>query len=502
MEFLTEKQKEVLQNLQNIFPNKDVNSLIQIITQHEVPDEGNIIMEIMENDEENQNPNVNDNVEVIANLLKEYLPFVVFEFLDQKALEFQNQPMHVIQAYISEVLDDQSKVPTKKNQAKAKKTHSLTIERLLIKYPDPKEHFVQKESKVSDAYKACTRNRLKVLFPKQSAKKIDQVLAKNKWHFLPSYKDLKKARSTMKNPRVLKKFELEQFENKALAEEVFFADHETTIQEILDKKQNSSAIFECQCCFDDKVLLEDMISCDQEHMFCPQCVNRGCETAIGDSKTELKCFADCDGKFPLSSIQRVLDPVIFEKYCQRLQIEEIVAAGIQGLEHCRHCGRGNICSPNSKVFYCINEECLKHTCRLCNEDDHEGLTCEEVEKDVETKNRIMIEEKMTEALIRNCYYCNNPFMKTEGCNRMRCPNPKCRKSMCYVCRQPVQHYEHFYNTDNGGRPEPGKCPLYINEERLHAQEVQKAAKEAKKNLDPNVKLKHDPTKDVLGQEKN
>ena len=302
----------------------------------------------------------------------------------------------------------------------------------------------------------------------------------------------------MKNPRVLKKSEWEQSQNKALDEEVFFADHETTIQDILDKKLNSSATFECQCCFDDKVHLEDMISCDQEHMFCPQCVNRGCETAIGESKSELKCFADCDGKFPLSSIQRVLEPVIFEKYCQRLQIEEIVAAGVQGLESCKHCGLANICNPDDKIFYCINEECLKHTCRLCNEDIHIPLTCEEVEKDVETKNRIKIEEKMTEAMMRICYHCKTQFMKTEGCNKMTCI--KCRKSMCYVCRQPVQHYEHFYNTENGGRPEPGKCPLYINEEELHAQEVQKAAKEARKNLDPNVNLKYDPTQEVLGED--
>ena len=364
MEFLTENQKEVLLKLRNIFPNKDVNSLVKIIAKYEVPDvdhTDNIIWEIMENDEENQDPNVNNNnVEVIAKLLKEYLPFVVFEFLDQKALEFQGQPMHVIQAYISEVMDDQSKVPTKKNQAKAKKTQSLTIERLLIKYPDPKEHFAQKESKVSDATKASTKSKLKVLFPKQSVKKINQVLAKNNYQFLPSYKDLKRARkTTMKNPLVLKEFELKQSENKALAEEVFFADHESKIQEILDKKLNSSATFECHCCFDDKVHLEDLISCDQEHMFCPQCVNRGCETAIGDSKDELKCFADCDGKFPLSSIQRVLDPVIFEKYCQRLQIEEIVAAGVQDLEYCKNCGSANVCNPNSKVFFCQNEECLK-----------------------------------------------------------------------------------------------------------------------------------------------
>ena len=181
-------------------------------------------------------------------------------------------------------------------------------------------------------------------------------------------------------------------------------------------------------------------------------------------------------------------------------VEEIVAAGVQGLECCKHCGKANICNPDDKIFYCINEECLKHTCRLCNEDIHIPLTCEEVEKDVETKNRIKIEEKLTEAMMRTCYHCKTAFMKTEGCNKMTCS--KCGKSMCYVCRQPVQHYEHFYNTGNGGRQEPGKCPLYINEKELHAQEVLKAAKEAKKNLDPNVKLKHDPTKDVLGQEKN
>ena len=75
--------------------------------------------------------------------------------------------------------------------------------------------------------------------------------------------------------------------------------------------------------------------------------------------------------------------------------------------------------------------------------------------------------------------------------------------MCYVCRKPVQHYEHFYvipRTLAIFSPEAGKCPLYINEEKLHAQEVQKAAKEAKKNLDPKVKLKHDPTKEEKNQD--
>ena len=57
--------------------------------------------------------------------------------------------------------------------------------------------------------------------------------------------------------------------------------------------------------------------------------------------------------------------------------------------------------------------------RLCNEDIHIPLTCEEVEKDAETRKRTYIENKMTEALIRKCYKCSKPFVKLDGCNKMK-----------------------------------------------------------------------------------
>ena len=70
--------------------------------------------------------------------------------------------------------------------------------------------------------------------------------------------------------------------------------------------------------------------------------------------------------------------------------------------------------------------------------------------------------------------------------------------MCYLCKQPVKDYTHFYG--QGGAPTPTKtCPLWTDNKRLHEQEVANAAAKAKEELaaqNPNLKLKHDPTKGI------
>jgi TRIAD3 protein (E3 ubiquitin-protein ligase RNF216) len=75
--------------------------------------------------------------------------------------------------------------------------------------------------------------------------------------------------------------------------------------------------------------------------------------------------------------------------------------------------------------------------------NHVPLRCDEV---IETdKARRIIEEKMTEALLRICYKCKRQFYKEEGCNKMTCP---CGALMCYICDKPVLNYKHF-NSQGG-----------------------------------------------------
>ena len=78
--------------------------------------------------------------------------------------------------------------------------------------------------------------------------------------------------------------------------------------------------------------------------------------------------------------------------------------------------------------------------RLCREPSHIPLRCNEVERQGETSMRAYIENKMSEAMLRQCHKCKKRFYKTEGCNSMRCT---CGAMMCYVCRKPIKSYDHF-----------------------------------------------------------
>ena len=89
-------------------------------------------------------------------------------------------------------------------------------------------------------------------------------------------------------------------------------------------------------------------------------------------------------------------------------------AGLSGLEQCPFCPFATIMDvPKevNKLFACQNPECGKESCRLCREDSHIPLRCEEVEKDDEVRMRTYIENKMAEAMIRNCYSCKRPYIK-------------------------------------------------------------------------------------------
>ncbi|RZB39510.1 uncharacterized protein BDFB_012314, partial [Asbolus verrucosus] len=183
-----------------------------------------------------------------------------------------------------------------------------------------------------------------------------------------------------------------------------------------------------------------------------------------------------------------LDKKVFQRLCQRRQIEEIKNANIDGLETCPFCDFSMIPAEGDKIFKCENIECMKESCRECRHISHIPLRCNEIEYDEDVKMRTYIENKMTEALLRECWKCSRKFYKESGCNKMTC---LCGARMCYICKQPVNDYSHFNS---------GSCPLYTeNLQEFHLDTVLKGAQSAKNelgiNTDPN-KLKFDPTKNI------
>ena len=52
----------------------------------------------------------------------------------------------------------------------------------------------------------------------------------------------------------------------------------------------------------------------------------------------------------------------------------------------------------------------------------------------------IIEEAMSEAMVRKCNKCGLRFVKLDGCNKITC---RCGNTQCFVCSKDVVGYNHF-----------------------------------------------------------
>ena len=142
---------------------------------------------------------------------------------------------------------------------------------------------------------------------------------------------------------------------------------------------------------------------------------------------------DCRYEYSAALIGRLLPPTLFSRLLTKIQQEELRRANIPNFEQCKFCTFGTsetlslhlrtrssrrmlsvIDDPNERVFRCLNQECLKETCRACGESNHIPLRCDEVEKKDELDMRTFIENRVSEAMIRVCHQCKQRFYKTEG----------------------------------------------------------------------------------------
>jgi hypothetical protein len=89
--------------------------------------------------------------------------------------------------------------------------------------------------------------------------------------------------------------------------------------------------------------------------------------------------------------------------------------------------------------------------------------------------RHAVEEAMTSAFVRECNHCHRPFVKEEGCNKMKC---SCGNAQCFVCSLDVTDYNHFDKKDASGNPLQDSCPLYEDTTVRLRQEVAAAQKRA------------------------
>nr|XP_003702178.1 PREDICTED: uncharacterized protein LOC100878368 [Megachile rotundata] len=275
-----------------------------------------------------------------------------------------------------------------------------------------------------------------------------------------------------------------------LLQECAYITHREEICEYLNKLKEAemrefmalkskNELLECQCCYDNECMPSKCSTCDDGHIFCNSCILRGTESQLGLGNTRISCFLNCDGEFTVPTLQKILPPTQFSIFIRKRQEQEVMAAKVVGLVSCPFCHFASIPPPEDKVFKCLNPECMKESCRLCKELNHVPLRCYEERSE---KARLVLEEKMTEALVRKCYKCSKPYFKADGCNKIIC---QCGAMMCYICDTAIDSYAHF--SSNG-------CPTYSDNYSINAETVRAVAEktvEFLKKKDPHADIKAD-----------
>ena len=94
--------------------------------------------------------------------------------------------------------------------------------------------------------------------------------------------------------------------------------------------------------------------------------------------------------------------VVGSKLLQRHQRQEVDRAGLEGLVDCPFCEYATVMEGEAdRVLVCRNPDYGRESCRLCRETNHVPLRCDEAEKTEGVRKEI--EEKLTEAMIRQCW---------------------------------------------------------------------------------------------------
>ncbi|RUS69907.1 hypothetical protein EGW08_022329 [Elysia chlorotica] len=370
----------------------------------------------------------------------------------------------------------------------------LTVEEFLERFPEPEKTFGDESTQKSNLYQEHAHVALRNEFRMLKAGYLKVVLLKHKSHFYPAYQQLANELLTipldqrhkfmnkfMKYPRSYK-VRMPLKADEYFYHEYWFVLNEQKVKDFpkqaedarrikIEEAKAKGELFECCCCYDDECLFEDLTSCPEGHLFCKTCVVRSTEAAFGEMKTKFPCLTgECEQNIPLSILQAVIPANLFSKIVSRMQEEEILQANISDLVSCPFCPFATIMpNPDDKVFKCLNPECLKESCRLCQEPNHIPLRCNEVEKKSETNMRTFIENRISEAVMRKCHKCGKNFVKEIGCNKMTCI---CGATSCYVCKKHNIGYDHFNNNKECADTDPNL---------IHKRDMESAAVKAKQD---------------------
>jgi TRIAD3 protein (E3 ubiquitin-protein ligase RNF216) len=245
----------------------------------------------------------------------------------------------------------------------------------------------------------CSKNVLKLVFPQVPLPYVQSIMTSVMSQLLPAWYILsnhvkeqkegtKRHFKQLKRQRAVGDNVLTIIRHPKLREEYAFLDNYMVTEVVrtdglMAKRLNESEyeetgnLLECGCCFGDHPF-ENMVTCDDGHLFCRTCAQRAAEELIGQGRSEFKCLntsENCPYAFTEQQLRKFLPPSLYRLYEKLLQSNILRQAGLPGLTECPFCDYAALVeNEHDREFHCGS--CDVVSCRLCKKETHIPLTCE------------------------------------------------------------------------------------------------------------------------------
>lgn len=264
---------------------------------------------------------VETNLEMQVNMLEEIFPDADSAYLRMQAEKYSKKH-EGMQHFIAEALELRD-YPTKKEALRRAKmssqikqyTQEFDSEKFLEIIPDPTNYFKKSYAQIGDkSYDKYYVNMfLRNNFCTLLVSHIANTFKSNEYNVINTWKCLKQTADQLKSKR--KKVALPTPpENIPLLQELAFLEHFTEVQNAIKEKElrclkeietckELGLMKTCNCCYDEEVLPNNIITCLAECQFCKSCVERSVEIAFGEGKIDFPCLKECISEFSIQTLQ-------------------------------------------------------------------------------------------------------------------------------------------------------------------------------------------------------
>ncbi|KAJ2912071.1 hypothetical protein MD484_g8341, partial [Candolleomyces efflorescens] len=232
---------------------------------------------------------------------------------------------------------------------------------------------------------------------------------------------------------------------KKLVEEAIAAASDGVLPSVEDNEDGSI----CPICYD-TASHPEVLSCG--HSCCEPCLRHYLTSAATSNNFPLICMGDeatCNTPISIPIIQRYLTKQRFDHLIE-VVFSSHIQSNPQKFKYCTtpDCTQIYQCDTGKQFHKCPS--CFSEICSSCNEEAHQGMTCEErrIQSNPAEQERLT-EEWAQSNNVKRCPSCNVLTEKTEGCNHITC---RCGIHFCWLCRGVFEAgsiYDHM-NTVHGG----------------------------------------------------